>query len=104
MTTNQDYYTFIAEPGPYALAKALDDRLSAEGIRCNITGGGLQFYPTLEQVTLALSICKEMGISCRAGYSSQHEDATLSYGSPESRQKLIEVTDKANALLKVMNL
>lgn len=104
MTTDKDYYTFIAEPGPYPLAKALDDRLSAEGIRCNITGGGLQFYPTLDQVTLALSICKEMGIFYRAGYSSQHEDAILSGGNPESKQKLIDATNKANALLKAMAL
>lgn len=104
MTTNQDRYTFIAEPGPYPLAKALDDRLSKEGIRCNITAGGVQFYPTLDQATLALSICKEMGISCRAGYSSHHEDFTLSSGSPESKQKLIDATNKANALLKAISL
>lgn len=89
---------FSAQGMTYQKACDLIERLGVFGIRPNITAGGVAIHCEPSQVNKAQSICKELGASFSAGYTSHQENVMMR--SQDGYDKLEKVTNDAIAVIK----
>ena len=89
---------FSAHAGSYKNACDLIERLKNAGIESNITAGGIAIYCEPDRVNDVQSICRELGASFNAGYTSHQEDVMMQ--SQDGYDKLVQVTNDAISVIK----
>lgn len=89
---------FSANPRGYQEACKFIKELGVAGIESNITAGGVSVYCEPDQVNTARKICKKLGVSFHAGYTSHQEDVMMQTKS--GYDKLVQVTNDAIAVSK----
>lgn len=89
---------FSAQGVTYQKACELIKQLRVFGISSNITGGGVAIHCEPNQVNKAQAICKEIGASFSAGYTSHQQDVMMR--SQDGYDHLKQVTNDAIAIIK----
>jgi hypothetical protein len=89
---------FSSNPRGYKEACNLIKQLAGVGIESNITAGGVSIYCEPDQVNIAKSICKDLGASFGAGYTSHQEEVMMQTQS--GYEKLKQVTNDAISVIK----
>lgn len=89
---------FSAQGMTYQKACDLIEQLGIFGIRANITAGGVAIHCEPSQINKAQDICKELGASFSAGYTSHQESVMMR--SQDGYNHLKQVTNDAIAVMK----
>jgi hypothetical protein len=89
---------FSSETIGYQEACNLIKQLQIAGIEASITNAGISISCAPDQVNNAEAICKELGASFDAGYTSHEVDKMVL--SKDGYDKLAQITDDAIAVIK----
>jgi len=89
---------FSSHAGTYQNACELIKQLKSANIESSITAGGVAIYCEPDQVNSAKAICKELGASFDAGYTSHQEGIMMQ--TKDGYDHLKQVTNDAIAVIK----